>query len=83
MASNGGKRKGAGRPKGATSEAKKALREMITDNDVKLALTCLRSAIRNDNTDAAKYLLDQKFGKPRQSVEVDGGIGVTIIRDSI
>lgn len=80
---SGGKRNGGGRPKGATGKAKKMLRELITDENVKLAIKTLTDAIQNGNIDAAKYLLDQKFGKPRQSMEMEHTGGVTIIRDSI
>jgi len=83
MAERGGKREGAGRKKGSIDPKKKLLRELITDDHVKTALKCLTDAVKDGSIDAAKYLLDQKFGKPRQSMEVEIPNGVTIIRDSI
>jgi len=81
---SGGKRANAGRKKGQVDKKTKLLRGLISDKDVSLALTCLRNAIKdNKSVDAAKYLIDQRFGKPRQSVDIEGGLGVTIIRDDI
>ena len=84
MAAHGGKRPNSGRKKGSTDERKKALRELITDSDVKLALDCLRSAIKNDKSlDASKYLIDQKFGKPRQSVDMEHSGEMIVLIDDI
>jgi hypothetical protein len=75
----GGKREGAGRPKGVPNLAKMVLQHRISDKDVALALSTLRDAMASDNwkarISAAQYLLDQKFGKARQSTEITGKDG--------
>jgi len=75
----GGKRPGAGRKPGIPNLIKKSLQQKITDRDVVLALNTLRAAMESDNwrarVGAATYLLDQKFGKARQNVELSNPEG--------
>lgn len=74
MANKGGKREGAGRKAGVSNLIKKTLQDKITPADVTLALKTLRDAMKCDNwkakIEAAEYLLDQKFGKASQSVDL-------------
>lgn len=67
-------------------KVKQLLKDEITERDVKLALRTLRKNMRGKvaaaSNAAAMYLLDQKFGKPRQSTEVTFPEGIKIIRDN-
>ena len=78
----GGKREGAGRKRGSPNLAKMVLQKRITDADVNLALETLRDAMASDNwkakVSAAQYMLDQRFGKARQSTEITGKDGAPI-----
>ena len=80
---NGGKRKGAGRPKGAISKVKQTLKEMISDDMAKELIAKLFEQAKNGSTDAAKYLIDQKYGKANQSIDNNISGGVMIIKDDI
>ena len=85
MASRGGKREGAGRPKGrsnvATLEHKATIEELARAHApdaikalVKIAKT---GASESARVAAASSLLDRAYGKPRQAVEHSGGVEVT------
>ena len=75
----GGKRAGAGRKPGIPNIIKKSFQDKITNADVALAMRTLRAAMKSDNwkakIGAATYLLDQKYGKPRQQIEMSGKDG--------
>lgn len=77
MAAHGGKRPGAGRRKGAVSQAKLDIAAMAKEH-AEIALKVLVSVANNTKApsaarvSAASAILDRGFGKPRQSVEVDG-----------
>lgn len=80
--SKGGKREGAGRPKGsvskATADVRAAAAEFTTD-----ALNVLAQIMRDSESDAARVaaansILDRGHGKPRQSVEVDANVKAEI-----
>lgn len=79
MAQRGGARPGAGRKKGQVSQAKRELAEMAKDH-AETALGVLVSIATNDTAgdaarvSAASAILDRAYGKPRQSVEVDGAL---------
>ena len=71
----GGRRPGAGRPKGSKNRANKELRDLARTytND---ALETLAHIAQNGESEAARVqasvaLLDRAWGKPRQSVETD------------
>lgn len=79
----GGKREGAGRPKGAlnkaTADIKEAAQAFTTD-----ALNTLADIMRKSESDAARVaaanaLLDRGHGKPKQSVEASGPGGSALI----
>lgn len=82
MAGKGGRRPGAGRPKGGVSKLRKDLQELITNDDISKALSVLRFKMKDGDTDSAKYILDQAFGKARQrnDLSLEGGIEL-IIKD--
>jgi hypothetical protein len=77
----GGKREGAGRPKGAlnkvTASVMEAAQSFTTD-----ALSTLAEIMRNPEhpaaarVSAANALLDRGHGKPTQSVELDGSLDI-------
>ena len=83
MAQRGGKRPGAGRPKGAKQRAKPEHKQTLSDlarEHTKLALDVLVSIARNGESEtarmgAANALLDRGYGKPRQAVEHSGADG--------
>jgi hypothetical protein len=71
----GGRRPGAGRPKGSKNRANKELRDLARTytND---ALETLAGIAQNGESEAARVqasvaLLDRAWGKPRQSIETD------------
>lgn len=80
MAKVGGKREGAGRPIGGMGRLKKEFDKLIRPQDIRKAMEVLREKIDNKDSDAAKYILDQKFGKARQRVEgsIEGGIIIMV-----
>lgn len=69
MASLGGKRKGAGRPKGAVNKFK--LRERFTDEEIMELVDEAKKQAKKDPV-MLKFLLEQIFGKARQSVGISG-----------
>lgn len=71
MAGTGGARPGAGRKPGVVSKARKEIRDLISTEDVKMAFKVLRNLMRKNDLDAAKYFLDQKYGKARQTSEIE------------
>lgn len=72
----GGKRPGAGRKPGIANEAHRLIENAITQSDVDKALGVLRFAMSRKAKNikaavsASTYILDQKFGKARQSVDL-------------
>jgi hypothetical protein len=85
MAGTGGKRKGAGRPKGGLDKARKDFIDLISDKDVGECIAVLKKVLRNGQNeklklDAATYILDQKFGKARQRTDlnIENGIEIRI-----
>lgn len=80
----GGKRLGAGRPKGslnkATADVKAAAQVYTTE-----ALETLAEVLRKSESDAArvaaaKELLDRGHGKARQALDVDANIKATVTK---
>ena len=67
------------KPKGALGPRRKSLMLLITDSDVKTAIKVMRDQMKSgaprDKITCAQYLLDQRFGKARQSVELSGKDG--------
>jgi ATP sulfurylase len=72
----------AGKPQGSLGIKRKTLIQLISDDDVKKALKVLRDQLDTgspkDRITCATYLLDQRFGRPRQAVEHSGIDGETI-----
>ena len=81
MATRGGARPGAGRKKGAVSQAKRDLATMAKDH-AEEALAVLVSVAQNPRAasaarvSAATAILDRGYGRPRQAVELEGGLTV-------
>jgi hypothetical protein len=61
---------------------RKTLMVLITEADVKEAMKVLRQQLKDgspkDKIEVAQYLLDQRFGRPRQAVEHSGEDGKPI-----
>ena len=79
---HGGKREGAGRKKGAVTQAKKDLAEMAKEHAEK-ALGVLVQIAQGGESEAARVsaanaILDRAYGKPMQAHEVGGAGGGAI-----
>lgn len=78
----GGKRPGAGRPRGSLNKATADIRaaaQVYTDE----ALSQLATIMRGSDSDAArvaaiKELLDRGHGKPKQAIDVDANVQAAI-----
>jgi hypothetical protein len=83
MAQRGGKRPGAGRPKGALSRAtkeQKATLEELARAHTDTALLVLVEVAQSSESDAARVsaanaILDRGYGKPKQGLEHSGPEG--------
>jgi predicted ArsR family transcriptional regulator len=80
--SKGGKREGAGRPKGAVNKATADIREAAQEYSDQ-ALQVLVSVATSSDSDAARVaaanaILDRAHGKPRQAVDVDANVKAAI-----
>lgn len=69
MASLGGKREGAGRPKGSINKFK--LRDRFTEQEIEELIMEAKVLAKRDPV-MLKFLLEQIFGKARQSVGISG-----------
>lgn len=87
----GGKRPGAGRPKGAKDTATREMGGTIADlarAHTSIAVSALVQVATGSDSDAAKVsaanaILDRGYGKPPVAVQVTGEIEVTEIRRTI
>lgn len=75
----GGKREGAGRPKGKLSQAKRDIAEAAREH-ADIALSVVLEIAQNGDTDAtrlsaARELLDRGFGKSPQAIDVQSSDG--------
>lgn len=83
QSSHGGRRPGAGRPKGAANKATKDVRE-AAQAFTSDALNTLASIMRDDDqpaaarVSAASAILDRGHGKPKQATELSGPDGGAI-----
>jgi hypothetical protein len=63
----------------AVGPKKKTLMVLITEDDVKRCFKVFRDTLENgsakDKLDVAMYLIDQRFGRPRQALEHTGADG--------
>jgi hypothetical protein len=81
MSTRGGKREGAGRPKGAVSKATADIKAAASEYS-QSALTTLAEIMGNAQSPAAarvaaaNAILDRAHGKPKQSVELEGEVDV-------
>lgn len=81
----GGKREGAGRPKGAVNKATADIREAAQEYTDE-ALKVLAEVMRQGDSAAARVaaansILDRGHGKPKQQVDanVDGGLTIELV----
>ncbi len=72
-----------GRPKGKINKVRKMLQEQISDKTVTMCIRKLEKLAGEGNTDAIKYLLDQKFGKATQRTELTGEDGKKVQIDIV
>lgn len=76
---HGGKREGAGRPKGATTEAKKALRDLCREHVEEAVSELVRLAKHAESeparVSAIKEILDRGYGKAPQPMTGEEGEG--------
>jgi len=78
----GGKREGAGRPKGAVNKATADIREAAQQYSDE-ALAVLAEVMKTGDSAASRVaaansILDRAHGKPRQSVEVEADVTTRI-----
>ena len=78
----GGKREGAGRPKGAVNKATADIRDAAQEFTTE-ALQTLAQVMRNSESDAARVaaansILDRGHGKPKQALDVDANVKAAI-----
>lgn len=84
---NGGKRPGAGRPKGSTTRPQ--IRSYFTDKEIREVIDALKKRMSQD-PQILKFVAEQIFGKATQTLnteDADGVIqpitGVIIMKDEI
>jgi hypothetical protein len=78
MASMGGKRPGAGRPKGQPNRVTKEVREMAGEygpQALEKIVTLLESDDEKTVLAAAKEVLDRAYGRPKQSHHLEHDMG--------
>lgn len=86
---NGGKRIGAGRPKGSKAPhtiRTEALRAYVIDrviSEQESIITALIDKAKNGDVSAAKELLERTIGKVRETVEHTGDFGLDAILHDI
>ncbi len=76
----GGKRPGAGAKKGNKhSSLRKEILELISDKDMKDAFKVCRKVLTGSDQrlalQSATYLIDQRYGRPKQRTELTGEDG--------
>jgi len=80
---NGGKREGAGRPKGSSNKPK--ITDFMNDDDIKLLMA--RYLARAQEEDRVMiHLVENVLGKARQNIGLDGGEDnkpISILNDAI
>lgn len=78
----GGKREGAGRPKGAVNKATADIREAAQEYSEQALRVLVQVATAGESeaarVAAANAILDRAHGKPRQSVDVDANVGLVV-----
>ena len=83
VGTHGGKRDGAGRPRGALNKITRPVKELAADQSAASIekLVHLRDCAQSEQVQfaAAKELLDRAHGRPRQELDVNAGKSVTVI----
>lgn len=69
----GGKRKGAGRPAGSVNKLK--FTDFFSPEDAEDAVIKAKELVKQGDRDMIKYVIDQWFGKAKQSTELTGKEG--------
>lgn len=80
----GGKREGAGRPKGAANRATRDIREAAQEYSAEALAVLVKVATMGESeaakVAAANSILDRAHGKPSQAIDVDASVAVTVSR---
>lgn len=80
--SRGGKRDGAGRPKGAVSKVTADIREAAQEYSAQALQVLVNVATAGESeaarVAAANAILDRAHGKPKQSVDVDANVKAAV-----
>lgn len=78
----GGKREGAGRPKGAVNKATADIREAAQEFSAQALQVLVQVATAGESeaarVSAANAILDRAHGKPKQSLDVDADVRTQI-----
>ena len=78
----GGKRDGAGRPKGAVNKATADIREAAQEYSAQALQVLVNVAIAGESeaarVSAANAILDRAHGKPKQAVDVDANVAARV-----
>jgi len=83
ISTHGGKRVGAGRPRGALNRLTRPVRELAADQGAASIdkLVHLRDSATSEQVQfaAAKELLDRAYGRTRQEIDVNAGQQIRVI----
>lgn len=73
MSAKGGKRIGAGRPKGATSSVRPKIVDFVTKKEVTELVATAKKHAKEGKPELLKFLLEQIFGKAPQGLDLTTG----------
>lgn len=79
MSNRGGKRQGAGRPKGSTTKPR--ISDHISDEDVRELITTAKEKAKDGDVRMLTFILEQIFGKAPQSIDANVSGTLTISFD--
>jgi hypothetical protein len=83
VGTHGGRREGAGRPRGALNKVTRPVKELAADQSAASIdkLVHLRDCAESEQVQfaAAKELLDRAHGRPRQEIDLNQDKSVTVI----
>ena len=87
VGTHGGRREGAGRPRGALNKLTRPVKELAADQGPASIdkLVYLRDSAQSEQVQfaAAKELLDRAYGRTRQDIDVNGDKRVRVVIDTL
>jgi hypothetical protein len=87
VGTHGGRREGAGRPRGALNKLTRPIKELAADQGPASIdkLVYLRDSAQSEQVQfaAAKELLDRAYGRTRQDIDVNGDKRVRVVIDTL